>query len=129
MARGRNTPQATPTATPTQTDTINTQGRGNNMSSIDTDKIQALLAGGRQRGVAGKVIKDFLDSGEAGIEVPLDEGAFKGKTAKQTKMALDNAKKSSNANGLVFAAGPDLRTFVEKDGDTERVYLVNPNVS
>lgn len=99
------------------------------MSSIDTDKIQSLLAGGRQRGVAGKVIKDFLDSGEAGIEVPLDEGAFKGKTAKQAKMALDNAKKSSNANGLVFAAGPDLRTFVEKDGDTERVYLINPNVT
>lgn len=98
------------------------------MSTLDTSKINALLAQGRSRGVAQHEIKEFLASGEGGIEVSLTSGRFAGKTAKQAQTALNNARKASNANGLVFPEGPDLRVYVEKDDDgTEHVYLINPN--
>jgi len=100
----------------------NTEGRVNMANVLDPAKIQELLAAGRTRGAYGTVLSDFLTSGEAGIEVPLDSGPIAGKSSKQAKTGLDSARKRTDEKGnLVYAGAQNVRV-IEQDG---HVYLIN----
>jgi len=93
---------------------------------LDAAKIQELLAVGRTRGAYGTVLSNFLESGEPGIEVPLDSGEIAGKSSKQAKTGLDNARKRTDEKGgLVYAGAQNVRV-IEQDG---KVYLINTSVT
>ena len=116
MARSRNKPATT------------TESKGgNNMSNVLTpERIQELLADGRTRGAYGQVLKSFLDSGDAGIEVPLDTGDIAGKSSKQAKTGLDMARKRTDDNGNLVYPGANAVRVVEQDG---HVFLINTGVA
>src|SRR4051812_29389416 len=90
MARNRN-------ASNTATNTNTTQGE-NKMTALTPDLISELLAGARTKGAGDDVLEGFIDSGEAGIQVDLESGAFAGKTAAQAATSLNNAKKRTKTN-------------------------------
>lgn len=93
---------------------------------LDPAKIQELLAAGRTRGAYGTVLADFLTSGDAGIEVPLDNGPIAGKNSKQAKTGLDNARKrTDDAGKLVYDGAQNVRV-IEQEG---HVYLINTAVT
>lgn len=93
--------------------------------ALTPEKIAELLAKGRARGAYDPVLADFLASGEAGIEVEAS-GALAGRTSKQIKTGLDNARKRTNENGkLVHEGGNNVRV-IEADGS---VYLINTAVT
>lgn len=93
---------------------------------LDPTRIQELLAAGRTRGAYGSVLKTFLDSGEAGIEVPLDSGEIAGKSSKQAKTGLDNARKRTDDNGKLVYDGSQNVRVIEQEG---HVYLINTSVT
>ncbi len=96
---------------------------GNRMAALTQEQIQALLANQRSRGDYDAVLSDFLDSGEAGIQVDLESGVLAGKDAKKVKTGLDNARKRINqATGKpVFEAGHAVKVIVAEDN----VFLIN----
>lgn len=96
------------------------------MSALSPDQIAALLAKGRTRGDYDRVLRDFVESGEAGIEVPLSEGALAGKTSKQAKTGLDNARKRTNDQGKLVVEGAQNVKVIENEG---HVYLINVSAS
>jgi hypothetical protein len=90
--------------------------------------ITELLSKQRTRGDYGTVIRNFLESNEAGIEVPLDSGPLAGKTADQVKIGLDNARKrvDSNTGQPDFPQGHALKVVkVGKEGEDQHVYLID----
>ena len=95
------------------------------MTALTPDKIAELLSKGRARGAYDPVLSDFLNSGEAGIEVEFT-GALTGKNAKQVKMGLDSARKRTNANGVLVHEGGNNVRVIEADGS---VYLINTSVA
>lgn len=102
------------------------EGRVTMANVLDQATIQALLAAGRTRGAYGTVLQEFLESGEAGIEVDLTSGAIAGKSSKQAKTGLDSARKRTDEKGnLVYAGGQNVRV-IEQDG---HVYLINTGVA
>ena len=97
------------------------------MSNVLTpERIQELLAAGRTRGAYGQVLKNFLDSGDPGIEVPLDTGEIAGKSSKQAKTGLDMARKRTDDNGNLVYPGANAVRVVEQDG---HVFLINTGVA
>lgn len=98
------------------------EGREKMANVLTADAIQALLAAGRTRGAYGTVLSEFLESGEAGIEVDLSTGPIAGKTSKQAKTGLDSARKRTDEKGnLVYAGAQNVRV-IEQEG---HVYLIN----
>ena len=95
------------------------------MTALTPDKIAELLAKGRARGAYDPVISDFLASGEAGIEVEVN-GALTGRTSKQIKTGLDNARKRTDSNGKLVHEGGNTVRVVEAD---DKVYLINTGVA
>src|SRR5262245_36054863 len=97
--------------------TITTTTRSNMSTTLTPDQITALLAKGRTRGDYEQVLREFLDSSEAGIQVPLDSGALAGKTAKQAKTGFDNAKKRTNSDGtgLAIAGANHVKVIAADD--------------
>lgn len=94
------------------------------MTALTPDKIAELLSKGRARGAYDQPLADFLTSGEAGIEVPLN-GAFTGKNGKQVKAGFDAARKRTDANGKLVHEGAQNVRVIEADGN---VYLINTSV-
>jgi hypothetical protein len=100
------------------------------MSSLSPEMITSLLQKGRTRGDYESVIRKFLESGEAGIEVDLSSGALAGKTADQAKIGLDNSRKRvDSATGKpVIEGGHALKVVkVGKEGEEQHVYLIDTN--
>ncbi len=98
------------------------------MSTLSPDMITQLLQKQRTRGDYESLIRSFLDSGEAGIEVPLDSGPLTGKTADQAKIGLDNARKrvDSTTGQPVIVGGHALKVVkVGKEGEEQHVYLID----
>jgi hypothetical protein len=117
MARARRAPQDTQTQTT----------RSGHMAgtAITPDMIAELLAKGRSRGDYESFLREFLDSEEAGWEVPLDSGPFAGKTAKQVKTSFDNARKRLGDDGKAkIDGGTAVKVIVADD----KAYLINTNV-
>lgn len=111
-----------------------TTNKENRMSALSPDTIQELLSKTRSRGDYGQVLADFLKSGDAGIEVPLDTGALAGKTAAQAAVGFNNARTAVNkeTGQPVHSGGHAVKVIkqVEKDSDGNdvepgRVYLIN----
>jgi hypothetical protein len=102
------------------------EGRVTMANVLDPARIQELLAAGRTRGAYGSVLKSFLDSGEAGIEVPLDSGEIAGKSSKQAKTGLDNARKRTDDNGKLVYEGSQNVRVIEQEG---HVFLINTSVT
>jgi hypothetical protein len=99
-------------------------------SSLDPSRIQQLLKKGRTRGDYEGVIRAFLESSEAGIEVPLDSGPFAGKTGEQVKIGLDNARKRVDGKTGQPAIEGGHALKVIKEGNSEKneeqhVYLID----
>lgn len=108
---------------------------------LDAAQIQQLLSQTKSRGEYDQVLREFLNSGEAGIEVDLDNGPLAGKRAKMVKVGFDNARKKTNENGAVHPGGKDVRVIAitgkvqdpenaEKeidapDNSNDHVYLIN----
>lgn len=93
--------------------------------TLDAATIQALLAKGRSRGDYETILREFVTSGEAGWQVPLDSGALAGKTAKQAKTSFDNARKRMGDDGkLKVEGGNNVKVIVSDD----QVYLINTAV-
>lgn len=94
--------------------------------ALTPEKIAELLAKGRVRGGYDKVLADFIESGEAGIEVDLTTGPIAGKTSKQAVTGFNLTRKRTNDKGeLRHEAGPNVRV-IESDGN---VYLINTAVT
>lgn len=111
MARKRNNSEST-----------NNTG-GNRMAALTQAQIQELLANQRSRGDYDAVLAEFLDSGEAGIQVDLESGVLAGKDAKKVKTGLDNARKRINQSTgkPVFEQGHAVKVIVAEDN----VFLIN----
>lgn len=114
MARVRNAPNE---ETPTER---------KSMSTLTAEQIQALLAKGRTRGDYDRVLRDYVSTGEPGIEVPLDSGPLAGKTSKQAKTGLDNARKRMTDDGKPAIEGAQSVKVIEAEG---HVYLINTAVA
>jgi len=93
---------------------------------LDATTIAALLAKGRVRGGYDKVLADFIESGDAGIEVDLTSGHIAGKTAKQATTGLNLARKRVDDNGKPRIEGGASVRVVEQDGS---VFLINTAVA
>lgn len=93
--------------------------------ALTPEKIAELLSKGRARGAYDPVLKDFIASGEAGIEVEFT-GTLAGRNAKQVKTGLDNARKRTDDNGKLIHDGAQNVRVIESD---EHVYLINTAVT
>jgi hypothetical protein len=111
-----------------------TPNKESKVSALSPDLIQELLAGSRTRGAGTEVIKDFIDSGEAGIEVDLNSGPLAGKNPGQAYTTLVNAKKrtKTNEDGSTVLAMPEAakvrvikRNAGTKDAPEFQVFLIN----
>lgn len=93
------------------------------MAALTQEQIQALLANQRSRGDYDAVLAEFLESGEAGIQVDLESGVLAGKDAKKVKTGLDNARKRINQSTgkPVFEQGHAVKVIVAED----QVFLIN----
>jgi hypothetical protein len=98
-------------------------------TALDPNMIQQLLSRTRSRGEYDEELSEFLSSGQVGVEIALTEGRFAGKGAKQVKTGFDNARKKTNANGLVHAGGQNVKVVAvtPKEGEEgeEHLYLIN----
>lgn len=93
---------------------------------LDADTIAALLAGQKSRGDYDRVITEFLTSGEPGWLVDLETGPLAGKSAKQVKTGLDNARKRTDQAGkLVHEGGADIKVIL----NDEKAYVINTAVA
>lgn len=117
--------------------TENETKESNKVSALTPDMIQDLLAGSRTRGAGTEVIKDFITSGDAGIEVDLNSGPLAGKNPGQAYITLTNAKKRTRTNedGSTVLAMPEaakVRVIKRNSGDKENpewhVFLVNTDL-
>lgn len=89
------------------------------MAGLSQDEIQGLLSKARTRGEYDVYLKEFLETGEAGIEVDRETGLMAGKSADQIKVGLENAKKRTNDAGE-FVHGDRVKTVkVIKKTDEE----------
>jgi hypothetical protein len=94
-------------------------------TALSAEQIQQLLSTQKSRGDYDAEVRDFLASGEAGIQVPLDQGRFSGRDAKKVKTGLDNARKrTTDAGSLVHEGGQNVKVIVSDDN----VYLINTAV-
>lgn len=106
--------------------------------AIDAQMIQALLSKQKSRGDYDADLREFLNSGEAGVEIDLTSGRFAGKRAKQVKVGFDNARKKTNDQGLVHAGGTAVKVVAINDKNDEEgnpkgeqeehVYLINTSL-
>ena len=106
---------------------------------LTAEDIQNLLAQTKSRGEYDSLLKDFLNSGVAGIEIDLQSGPLQGKRAKMVKTGFDNARKKTNDQGLVHPGGKDVRVIAvtgkmdgpdgkqveREDNNEDHVYLIN----
>lgn len=104
------------------------------LTSLSPDMISELLAKTRSRGDYGTVLAEFLKSGEAGIEVPLDSGPLAGKTAAQAAVGFNNARTGVNkeTGQPNHPGGHAVKVIKQVDKDSEgnelpggRVFLIN----
>lgn len=134
--RSRSGKESKPRSTSRSTNakTENETKESNKVSALTTDMIQELLAGSRTRGAGTEVIKDFLESDEAGIEVDLNSGPLAGKSPGQAYTTLLNAKKRTRTNesGSTELAMPEaakVRVIKRNQGTKENedwhVFLIN----
>jgi hypothetical protein len=121
MARSRTEP--TNTSTQTKERKVAT--------ALNAGRIAELLAKQKSRGDYDAELREFLAGGEAGIEVPLTEGRFTGKSAKMVQTGFNNARKRTNEGGQpVHPGGSAVKVIVEKDdSDVEHVFLINTAVA
>lgn len=102
-------------------------------TTIDAATIQQLLSKQKSRGDYDADLKEFLGSGEAGVEIDLSSGRFAGKRSKQVKVGFDNARKKTNDQGLVHTGGNLVKVIAVNSKDDENgnpvgeehVYLIN----
>lgn len=98
-------------------------------NQLDAATIAQLLASQKSRGEYDSTVSDFLKSGIAGIEIPLDSGVYAGKPAKTVKTGLDLARKRVKDGSVVHAGGDKLRVIVATEGEGEsevsHLYLIN----
>lgn len=94
---------------------------------LDLQSIGDILGGTRSKTNASDYLRDFLASGDLGREVNLNAGSFAGKSAKQIKTALDNARKKVNeeTGTLAIPNGTDVQVRVKQEtegkGDAKKV--------
>lgn len=93
---------------------------------LDASAIQELLSESRSRGDYATVLKEFIDSGEAGIEVDTSAGVLAGRSADKVSVGLNNAKKAMNENGTLKITGAENVRVVKRGKDDDaRVFLIN----
>lgn len=105
------------------------------MSALTPEMINSLLAETRTRGEYAAVLEDFLNSGEAGIQVDLESGPLAGKTAAQAAVGFNNARLAQHkgdgpqAGQLKIPGGNNVRVIKRKVGEgesaTEYVFLID----
>lgn len=107
------------------------------MSTLTSEQIASLLSGSRTRGAGTEVIKEFIESGEPGIEVDLNSGPLAGKSVGQAYTTLINAKKRTRTDesGATVLAMPEAakvrvikRNLGDKDNEDFRVFLINTDL-
>lgn len=84
---------------------------------MDLNEVLNVLGNTRSKTDSATYLRDFLTSGQLGIEVDLSAGSFAGKTAKQIKSALDVARKkvSDETGALVIPGGTDIQVRIKQD--------------
>ena len=107
------------------------------MATLSAEQIADILSGSRTRGAGTEVLKEFIDSGEPGMEVDLTSGAFAGKQAGQAYTSLNNAKKRTRTDdsGATVLAMPEAakvkvikRDLGSKDNPDFHVFLINTDL-
>lgn len=113
-----------------------TKGEQNRMAdnTLNQEQIAEILSGSRTRGAGTEVIKGFLDSGEAGIEVDLTTGPLAGKEPGAAYTTLLNAKKRTKTDdsGATVLAMPEAanvqvrkRNLGDKNNEDWHIFLIN----
>ncbi len=94
------------------------------IETLPVSDLQDVLAGSKSRGTYDAQLKEFVESGEAGGRVDLEEGIFKGKKPQTVKAGFETAKE--RALKLVDA-NPDLK-HVEIRNKQSQVYLIRTDL-
>ena len=127
MARKRNTATL---ETPTNEE-------GNDMSGTELDNIfevmdesewaEAGAAASAEKGLYGRVLTAFANSGQRFARISTSTGQFAGKQASSVSTALKNARDGKNAPEGVQHVKVSSRT--DKETKVGTVYLENPNAA
>ena len=92
------------------------------VTPISPEDLQALLSKSRSKGQYDDELAKFWDSGEAGVQVDLTQGAFQGKKPQTIKTGFENASKRESAPE---GAAKSLQVIVSD----ENVYLIRRDMA
>lgn len=90
------------------------------VEALNATDIAALLASSRQRGQYDDELKKFVESGEAGVKVNLENGTFANKKAQSVKTGFEGARKREGA--------PEDAQHVRVIVNEEQVYLIRTDM-
>lgn len=105
--------------------------------ALSMEDIAGILADSRTKGAGTEVLQDFLESGEAGIEVDLSSGPLAGKEVGKAHTTLNNARKRTvtSADGSPVAANPEFgkvkvvkRNAGTKESPDYHLFLINTDL-
>lgn len=85
--------------------------------ALDTEKIAALYASRRQKGIYLRILAEFIASGDQGVDVKEEWPQFASKKATTLKQGFDNAKGKKES--------PEGADLVDVIVDGAGVFLIN----
>lgn len=91
------------------------------MAGLSPEQIQALLGKTRQRGIYEEKLIEFVNSGEAGVEVNSQWVELADKKDTTLKQGFENAKQKAH----VMEATEGKAELIKVIANEDRVYLVN----
>lgn len=114
---------------------VQTQEEGNSMTEVEyifesmseEEWAEAGAAASAEKGIYGKLLTAFAQSGQRFARISTQTGQFAGKQASSISTALKNARDGKNAPEGVQHVKVSSRT--DKESKVGTVYLENPNAA
>jgi hypothetical protein len=97
------------------------------ITELSADALNEVLSSVPERGAYDRELRDFIESGSAGVEISLTEGRFAGRKPQSIKTGFEQAIKRTDSNGNRTApeGSEDVSVKVWK----ERVFMINDRVA
>lgn len=95
------------------------------MVGLTAEQIQALLGGARQKGQYLKLLNEFCESGESGVDVQETWMELRDKVASTIKQGFDSAKEKKDVHADAEFVKVIVNTVGEGDNAVKHVYLIN----
>jgi hypothetical protein len=97
--------------------------------TLNPDQIREIMSKSRTKGAGEIVLQDFLDRGNPGEVVDLNDGILAGKSADSAAATLNNAKNKTTKDGEnISLVNPQFQRILVKKvgkGDEAIVALIN----